>query len=115
MLVFFALTTYGQQSLDERAKGKYSEAQIASMSPEKIAQVNFYYSKSFEVKRTDKCNTCPDPDPSDIDITVYENQRQPDRRVGIMEEKGRYRVILLSHTELSAAYDRIMNEYNSKK
>lgn len=94
--------------LDERARKHYTEEQIQSLSPEKIRQINFYYSKSFIVLKKDKpCASCPPIDESTIDITQFENSRAEDRRVVVYLTKPGYPIELLSWNELKAEYEKM--------
>ncbi len=93
--------------IDERVKNHYSVSQIASFSESKAASVNFYYRNSFEIKKGDKvCTTCPEINPSALDITLFEHNRK-DRSVAVFQTEPGYPVVLLSVNELQAAYARI--------
>lgn len=103
-----ALAQSGSVQLDERARKHYTEEQIKSLSPEKIQQINFYYSKSFVILKKDKeCTSCPPIDESSIDITLFENSRAEDRRVVVFLTRPGYPIELLSWNELKAEYARM--------
>lgn len=115
LLLSFAVSVQAQNELDARAKARYSEADLAILPPYKIKQLNFFYNHSFEIKNTEKCIDCPEPDTKMIDIALYDHQRQEDRRVAIADETGRYKITMLSRNELQAAFDKIKEEFNTTK
>jgi hypothetical protein len=112
---FLCMLANGQSvELDQRAKSHYSPEQIASLSPVKIAQINFYYQRSFEVKKGDKaCANCTNIDPATLDITRFENQRAADRRVVVFVSTPGWPIVLLSLNELEQEYKRIANGQSS--
>jgi hypothetical protein len=110
MLIALLFTTEGfsqdnMSQVDPRAKKHYTAEQINTFSPEKLKQVNFYYSKSFVLMK--KGNGCPDVSEQTIDITKYENQRAENRRVVVFIAKPGCSIELLSRDEMNAEYSKI--------
>lgn len=95
---------------DPRIRAHYSDTQIEQMQqeqPHKWAQVQFYFTQSFELQRNDRCTQCPPPDASLIDITRFEQYRKAHERVTVSaDNKGGHFLILLSRDELREAYQK---------
>lgn len=102
-----AFAQSNNNTLDERAKKYYSEEQIKSFTPEKIKQINFYYSKSFVILKKDVCASCPAIDASTIDVTKFESSRAEDRRVVVFLTKPGHPIELLSWNEIKAEYAKL--------
>jgi hypothetical protein len=103
-------TSNSDPGIDPRIYQHYSSAEIEEMrqlTPHKFVQLNYYFRESWQLRQNPACPNCPMPDPSTIDITVYEHLRQLDRPNSIqLAQPGPY-LVLLPRQEVQARYRQI--------
>ncbi len=97
--------------IDERAKLRYSESDILSMTPVQLAQINFIYRNSFIINQDKPCPECPAIDLSKIDVSKM--QRNLKTRARFYQTVPSHPIDLLSIEELDAELLRIQNEFST--
>jgi hypothetical protein len=99
------------QQIDARARKYYTDGDIMSMSPMKLAQVNFIYQRSFVINHDKPCPECPEVDLSKIDVATM--QRLPKTRARFYQSVPGHPIDLLSVEELDAELLRIEQEFSN--
>lgn len=97
--------------IDERAKLRYSETDILSMTPLQLAQVNFIYRNSYVINREKPCDVCPEIDLNSIDVSTM--QRKAKTRARYYQTVPGLPIDLLSVEELERELKRIEQEFSA--